>query len=157
MLLNRRRRLVPARAAAAILLFLSAAKAALAQMPAAPNCAVDQPPADAGVSATPGGFLLVHPRNVALTDRYTGCKTLWVVDTPERFIRMATLYFENGNLRIAHTYNKDGSTRGTCTLPGQVKGCEGAESNPLAALRMATWPRICMTRPDEAQCKREPD
>jgi len=136
---------------------LIAMPVALAQIPGAPNCAVDQPPPDAGAFATPGGFLLVHPRNVALTDRYTGCKTLWVVDTSDRFIRLMILYFEGGRLRIAHAYNKDGSSRGTCTLPGQSSRCEGVESNPLAALKLATWPRICMTRPDAAQCKKEPD
>ena len=146
------------RFAKAVLLLLLSVSSALAQIPAAaPNCAVDQPPRDAGLYATPGGFLLVHPRNAALSDRYTGCKTLWVVDAPARFIRMATFYFEQGRLRIAHSYNKDGSSRGTCTLPGQAQGCEEVESNPLTALRMPTWPRVCMYRPDDPQCTKEPD
>ena len=123
---------------AVALLCVFAIPAALAQVPNAPNCTIDRPPPDAGLYATPGGFLLVHPRNSGLTDRYTGCKTLWVVDAPDRFIRMATLYFEQGRLRVAHSYNKDGSSRGTCTLPGQSAGCEGVESNPLTALRMPT-------------------
>jgi len=130
---------------------------ALAQIPAAPNCAVDQPPPDAGIFATPGGFLLVHPRNAQLSDSYTGCKVLWVADAPGRFIRLTTLYFEGGRLRIAHSYNKDGSTRGTCTLPGPSRECEGVESNPLAALRLPTWPRVCITPTDAPQCKREPE
>jgi len=139
------------------LLFALAMPAALAQIPAAPNCSVDQPPAEAGAAAFPGGFLLVHPRNAALTDRYTGCKTIWVVDAPDRFIRLMVLYFENGRLRVAHSYNKDGSSRGTCGLPGQSPGCEGVDSNPLAALRLPTWPRSCMTQPEAPQCKKEPE
>jgi hypothetical protein len=135
-----------------------AASPALAQIPpAAPNCAVAQPAPDAGLYATPGGFLLVYPRNSALSDGYTGCKTLWVVDAPDRFIRMATLYFEQGRLRAAQSYNKDGSSRGTCTLPGQAAGCEGVEGNPFTALRMPTWPRTCMERPNEPQCAKDPD
>jgi len=141
----------------AILLSLCTLHVALAQIPAAPNCAVDQPPPDAGIFATPGGFLLVHPRNAQLSDSYTGCKVLWVADAPGRFIRLTTLYFENGRLRIAQAYEKSGASRGTCKLPGQSPGCEGLESNPLAALNLATWPRICMTRPDAPQCKKEPD
>jgi len=141
----------------AILLSLCTLHVALAQIPAAPNCAVDQPPPDAGIFATPGGFLLVHPRNAQLSDSYTGCKVLWVADAPGRFIRLTTLYFEGGRLRIAQAYEKSGASRGTCKLPGQSPGCEGLESNPLAALKLATWPRICMTRPDAPQCKKEPD
>jgi hypothetical protein len=55
-------------------LFLFAVSPALAQIPAAPNCSVDQPPPDAGAAAMPGGFLLVYPRNAQLSDSYTGCK-----------------------------------------------------------------------------------
>ena len=141
----------------ALLCVVFAMPPALAQIPPAPHCTVDRPPPDAGLYATPGGFLLVYPRNSELSDRYTGCKTLWVVDTPDRFIRMMILYFENGRLRVAHSYNKDGSSRGTCTLPGQSAGCEGVDSNPLTALRMPTWPRMCMDRPNEPRCAKEPD
>ena len=139
------------------LLCVLAMSTAVAQIPAGPNCAVDQPPPEAGLYPTPGGFLLVHPRNAALSDRYTGCKTLWVVDTRDRFIPMATLYFEQGRLRVAESYNKDGSIRGTCTLPGQSPGCEEVESNPLTALRLPTLPRICMTSPNSPPCAKEPD
>lgn len=142
-----------------ILLLLFAVPPALAQIPDALNCAVDQPPPDAGAFATPGGFLLVHPRNAQLPDSYTGCKVLWIVDAPDRFHRLITLYFERGNLRIAQAYDGRGATqpRATCTLPGRAPGCDGVESNPLAALKLPTWPRICMTRPDAPQCKKEPD
>jgi hypothetical protein len=90
---------------AKVLLSFFAMPAALAQIPDAPNCAVEQPPPDAGAYATPGGFLLVHPRNAGLTDGYTGCKVLWVVDAPDRFHRLMVLYFERGKLRVAQGYD----------------------------------------------------
>ena len=141
----------------AILAFACAMPAALAQIPNAPNCSVNQPPADAGAAGFPGGFLLVHPRNAALPDRYTGCKTIWVVDAPDRFIRIMTLYFEKGRLHVAHSFNKDGSSRGTCGLPGQSPGCEDLETNPLAALRMPTWPRICIAPTSDPRCTKDPE
>ncbi len=42
----------------------------------AANCAVESPPAAVGLVATPGGFVMVFPRNDALPKPYTGCKTL---------------------------------------------------------------------------------
>src|SRR4029079_15004049 len=125
----------------ALLLSLCMLHVALAQIAAAPHCAVDHAPPDAGILATPGGFLLVQPRNAQLSHSYTGCKVLWVADAPGRFIRLTTLYFENGRLRIAQPDEKGVASRGTCKLPGQSPGCEGLESNPLAALKLATWPR----------------
>ena len=92
-----------------LLLFFCAVSPALAQIPDAPNCKIEQPPPDAGAYATPGGFLLVHPRNVHLTDDYTGCKVLWIVDAPDRFHRLMTLYFERGKLRIALGYDGRGA------------------------------------------------
>lgn len=139
------------------LLFSFAVPAALAQIPDAPNCKVDRAPPDAGLYGTPGGFLMVHPRNAAVSDSYTGCRTLWVVDTPDRLIRLMVLYFENGRLRVARAYDKDGSIRGTCTVPTQARECEGVESNPLTALRLPTWPRSCMDRPTDPQCAKDPD
>ena len=82
---------VPHRLAIALLLFVPALPAALAQIPDAPNCSVDQPPSDSGAFGTPGGFLLVYPRNAGLSDRYTGCKTLWVVDAPGHETLMAII------------------------------------------------------------------
>ena len=145
--------------AIAALLFLSAIPAARAQIPAAPNCAVNQPPSDSGAFVTPGGFLLVHPRNAQLSDSYTGCKVLWVVDAPDRFHLLMVLYFERGKLRAAQGYDGRGENqlRATCTVPGTAPGCDGIESHPLSALKLPTWPRLCITRPDAPQCKKEPD
>lgn len=142
-----------------VLLLLFVVPFARAQIPDAPNCAVDQPPPDSGAYATPGGFLLVHPRNAQLSDSYTGCKVLWVVDAPERFNRLMILYFERGKLRIAQGYDGRGANqlRATCKLPDAAPECRGIESHSLSALKLPTWPRICMTRPDAPPCKKEPD
>ena len=138
---------------------LFATPAAFAQIPDAPNCNVNEPPPDAGAYVTPGGFLLVHPRNAALPDSYTGCKTLWVVDAPDRFHRLMILYFERGKLRAARGYDGRGENqvRATCTLPGTAPECAGVESHPLSALKLATLPRNCMKQPDAPACRREPD
>jgi len=147
----------PARAV--LLCILAMPPVALAQIPEASNCAVDQPPPEAGAYGTPGGFLLVHPRNASLSDGYTGCKVLWVVDAPDRFHRLMTLYFERGRLRIAQAYDGRGASqpRATCSFPGPAPGCDGVESNPLTALKLPTWPRNCMTRADAPHCAKEPD
>src|SRR6188768_2545263 len=64
------------------------------------HCALTVPPAQAGIAGTPGGFVMVFPRNDALTDNFSGCKLLWVVDG-DKMMRFATLYFKNGKLAIA--------------------------------------------------------
>jgi len=134
--------------------------AALTIPSSAPNCSIKEPPQSAGAYATPGGFLLVHPRNAELRDDYTGCKSLWVVDAPDRFNRLMTLYFERGKLRVVVAYDGRGESdapRATCTLPAGGPACEGVEGNELAALRLATWPRSCMSDPDAAVCAKDPD
>ena len=126
----------------------------------AANCAVEQAPKDAGAYVTPGGFLLVYPRNAALTDDYTGCKSLWVVDSPQRINRLMTLYFERGKLRIAIAYDGRAPAsppRATCVLPGASPGCEDIDSNPLAALRLPTYPRSCTENADAPECSTDPE
>ena len=126
----------------------------------APNCSVEKPPADVGAYVTPGGFVLVHPRNAAIKDDYTGCKGLWVVDSPENINRLMTLYFERGALRIVIAYDGRGEStepRAKCVLPENKGNCGGVEGNEFAALRLPTWPRICMEKPDDPKCSAEPD
>ena len=83
---------------AVVLLLMFLANAAMAQfahevIPAsALHCADDKPPAASGLAGTPGGFVIIHPRNDALTKQYTGCKMMWVVNG-ERHHKFATLYF----------------------------------------------------------------
>ncbi len=137
---------------------------------AAPNCRVMAPPENAGLVVTSGGFVLVFPRNDALGDQYSGCKLLWIVDT-DRTPRLATLYFEKGELAraIAHdTRDPSGAVAGACAFPAgrsllpNAEGrfsdstCAGIAGEALYALRLATWPRRCMTTPDAAVCKGDP-
>jgi hypothetical protein len=126
----------------------------------APNCNVEKPPADAGAYVTPGGFVLVYPRNAAINDDYTGCKGLWVVDSPENINRLMTLYFERGALRIVVGYDGRGEStepRATCVLPEKTGNCGGVDGNEFVALKLPTWPRMCMDRPDDPKCAVEPD
>lgn len=138
--------------------------------PGAPNCRVTTPPAAAGISGTPGGFVMVFPRNDALPDQYTGCKMLWIVDT-DRTPRLATLYFERGQLARAVSHDvrdPSGAVEGACALPegksllpnaGRRYGdaaCRGFAGETLYALRLPTWPRRCMTKPDAPACVADP-
>lgn len=134
------------------------------------NCRLTTPPEAAGIAATPGGFVIVFPRNDALDARYTGCKLLWLADT-DRTPRVATLYFVQGQLSraIAHDVRDDAGTAvGACGFPGgrallgaragqaADPACQGILDEPMYALRLATWPRSCLMRPDEAVCTAEP-
>jgi hypothetical protein len=136
----------------------------------APNCAITAPPADAGVVVPPGGFVMVHPRNDAIGDQYTGCKVLWVVDA-DRLRRIATLYFAGGVLAraVAHdVHDPSGAIDAACDL---VSGrsllpragrratdaaCQATPRDELYALRVATLPRRCVTDPDAPPCKADP-
>lgn len=138
--------------------------------PGAPNCRVEAPPAAAGIAGTPGGFIIVFPRNDAITDRYTGCKVLWIAET-DRTPRLATLYFERGALAraVAHDVrDPSDAVEGACALPagksllpnaGRRYGdaaCRGFAGEALYALRLPTWPRACMTKPDAPVCTADP-
>jgi len=133
-------------------------------------CTLAPPPAQAGIAVTPGGFVLVFPRNDAITDRYTGCKQMWVVDgtTMRRF---ATLYFKNGTLAVAAAHDvrdSAGTMTAACAFPeaksllpskGQQAtnaGCKGFSGDAFYALRLPTWPRSCMTDTRAAVCLADP-
>lgn len=113
---------------------------------------------------------MVFPRNEGLTDRYTGCKVLWVVNV-DRMPRLGTLYFGNGTLTraIAHDVRDPKSgIEGACDLvtgrsllPNAGRriddsGCKGFKGEELYALRVPSWPRRCLTEPDAAVCKQDP-
>jgi hypothetical protein len=136
----------------------------------AANCRATVPPDAAGIAVTPGGFVLVFPRNDVLSDQYSGCKLLWIVDA-ERAPRLATLYFEKGQLAraIAHdTRDASGAVVGACAYPAgrslllnaggrfDDSACRGVAGESFYALRVATWPRRCMTTPDAPVCKADP-
>lgn len=137
---------------------------------AAANCAIDAPPDNAGIAATPGGFVMVQPRNDAISDHYTGCKVLWVVDV-DRMRRLATLYFYAGTLAhaIAHDVRSAvGAIEAVCDvaagkslLPQAGRraddaACRSVPRDEFYALRVATWPRRCLSDVDAAVCKAEP-
>jgi len=136
----------------------------------APNCALEIPPADAGIAVTPGGFVIVHPRNAALPTKYTGCKSMWVDSNPGDWQRFATLYFENGQLRrvVAQDARQRGAIRGACAfplgnslMPGAPRdvadrSCAGLRDEPFYGLHLPTWPRACATQPDRAVCHADP-
>lgn len=136
-----------------------------------PNCAVTAPPASAGIAVTPGGFVMVHPRNAALRKDYTGCKILWVVDG-ERYLRLATLAFEKGVLRraVAHDVRSpSGVPEAACSFPEGRSlmpkagrripdaGCANFPKDEFYALHLPTWPRACLATPESAECSKEPD
>jgi hypothetical protein len=137
---------------------------------AAAHCNLTAPPATAGLAPTPGGFVMVHPRNDALTGDYTGCKVLWVVDVG-RMARLATLYFEGGTLARALAHDpRDPTERieaacdlttGRSLLPHAGRQatdaqCASIPRGELYDLRVATWPRRCLTEPDTAVCRQDP-
>ena len=136
----------------------------------AAHCALGAPPADAGLAATPGGFVIVYPRNAALGAKYTGCKSMWVDANPGDWQRLATLYFEDGQLRrvVAHDARAGGAIRGACGFPlgnsltpGAPSGvadpaCAGVRDEPFYGLHLPTWPRACATQPDRAACRTDP-
>ncbi len=136
----------------------------------AAHCALTLPPPQAGLAATPGGFVMVFPRNDALTDGFTGCKLLWIVDG-DQTRRFATLYFKGGKLAVAVAHDvrdSAGTLTGACAFPegksllaqtGQRMadaGCAGFTGDGFYALRVPTWPRSCLTAPQAAVCVAEP-
>lgn len=136
----------------------------------ATHCALTVPPAQAGIAGTPGGFVMVFPRNDALTDNFTGCKLLWVVDG-DKMMRFATLYFKNGKLAIAIAHDvRDSASAiaGACAIPEgrsllpnvgrkvSDDACRGFTEDSFYALRLPTWPRSCLTETRAAVCLGDP-
>ncbi len=136
----------------------------------APHCSLTAPPADAGIAATPGGFVMVFPRNAQVSDTFTGCKTLWIVDTDE-IRRFATLYFAGGKLKTAVAHNSRDPAApldGACAFPEgrsllptsgrqiEDSACRGFTEDSFYGLRLATWPRLCLTDEKAAVCRQDP-
>lgn len=135
------------------------------------HCTVQAPPDTSGLAVTPGGFVMVFPRNAEIPASYTGCKALWIADG-ERTPRLATLYFKNGKLAIgvAHDLRDPrAGIDGACAFPAgkslrpnqgrklKDSGCHGMTDEPMYGLHVPTWPRICMKDADNAVCRREPE
>ncbi|WP_155944510.1 hypothetical protein [Pseudoxanthomonas sp. Root630] len=141
------------------------ARAVEAVLPDLPSCMRAPAPDDAGVVATPGGFMLVHPRNADLPDDYTGCKTLWVMDVDPVPWRWATLWFRDGRLQRVVSTLKDAPAPRICDMPGVVlpagyapaPACEGLDDHPWVSLRLPSWPRVCANDTPPAVCDKEPE
>lgn len=142
------------------------APAAGTALPDLPSCALPRPPASAGVVATPGGFMLVHPRNADLPDDYSGCKTLWVMDVDPEPWRWATLWFREGRLQRVASWRR-GSSQAVhvCDMPGAAvpvgmapaPACEGVADHPWMALHLPSRPRACASDAPPAACEGEPE
>lgn len=161
---------------AVVLLLMFLANAAMAQfahevIPAsALHCADDKPPAASGLAGTPGGFVIIHPRNDALTKQYTGCKMMWVVNG-ERHQKFATLYFKDGVLAVAAAHrvrDASGQLDGACAYPEgkslfpdagrriSDSGCVSLAKEAFYGLYLPTWPLTCLTDPKAVICQQEP-
>lgn len=120
------------------------------------HCALQTPPPDAGAYVTPGGFLLAFPRNSGVGRDYTGCRTLWVVQGPDDTPLLMRLYFRGGRLAVAKAQDgRGGREVRRCVLPSTDRACAGLQDNPLVALDLPTWPRICTEQPDEPACAQD--
>lgn len=137
----------------------------------AKHCDLKQPPADAGLIPIGGGFLVVYPRNAQLRDDHTGCKLLWIAETGNRFLKIATLYYKEGKLTLAATHAfRDSSEKldGLCSFPAgkslmpdkgrQIKdaGCGGFSADAIYALRTPSYPRKCAEDTKAKECDADP-
>ncbi|MCQ8102704.1 hypothetical protein NP590_01195 [Methylomonas sp. SURF-2] len=122
---------------------------------AARNCAIAAPPADSGAYVTPGGFLIVHPRNAALSADYTGCKSIWLADETAGTPLLLRLYFEQGKLLALR--NHRAAAPNECVRPFDSPACRDADANPLTTLYLATWPLACMEGSRRTDCSGDPD
>ena len=144
---------------------MQAAHAAQPGLPEAASCTHATAPDDAGLVATPGGFMLVHPRNAELPDDYTGCKTLWVMDVDPTPWRWARLWFRNGRLQRVVSATRDASAPRVCDMPGAAPpvghapapACEGLDDHPWIALRLPSWPRACAAESPPVACEGAPE
>lgn len=137
----------------------------------AKHCELAQPPADAGLVPAGGGFVVVYPRNAQLRDDYTGCKVFWVAETGNRFLKLATLYFNDGKLTVAATHEFRAASEdldALCLFPAgkslmpdrgrqiQDSGCNGYSADDMFALRTPSYPRKCAEDAGARECGADP-
>ncbi|WP_018413299.1 hypothetical protein [Methyloversatilis thermotolerans] len=121
------------------------------------GCALQVPPADAGAYVTPGGFLLVHPRSAAMGRGYTGCRTIWVVQSDDDMPLLMRVHFRAGRPVAVDGYDgRGGQTVRRCDLPSSQPACAGLDDHPLLAPDLPTWPRVCVDRPELPACRAAP-
>ncbi|MBP6900694.1 MAG: hypothetical protein KBC73_11425 [Burkholderiaceae bacterium] len=128
--------------------------------PDAASCRQLQPPADAGVAATPGGFVLVHPRNADLPAQYSGCRTLWVMQSEDRLPLLMRVHFQQGRAVAVEAFDGRGDAPQApprrCSIPSGERACAGVEQHPFVARQLPTWPRICAVEPQRPVCQGDP-
>jgi len=136
----------------------------------APNCAVAAPPVNSGAAVTPGGVMIVFPRNNRIAADYTGCKHLWVMQSDTAVGRFVTTYFKQGKLAVAVAHDNrsaTGAVVGVCTFPGGKsvfpktgaaadRACLGVPAEYYGALRMPTFARECVANPKAKGCTDKP-
>lgn len=74
----------------------------------APNCRLNLPPLESGEQAIHGlpiqdAMLKVFPRRSQMTQRYTGCQTVWSHDG-SKWVKTLTLYFVDRDLRVTRDH-----------------------------------------------------
>ncbi len=123
------------------------------------SCSLRQPPAGAGAYVTPGGFLLIHPRNAALPDDYSGCKQVWIMRAPGDTPLLMQLHFERGTRVMAQVFDGRGGAvpSARCAANDTEGACAGLAGNPLGQLHVPTWPRICAEDAERPECAQAPE
>jgi hypothetical protein len=122
------------------------------------HCALTQPPAAAGAYVTPGGFLLVYPRNAEIGERYSGCRLIWVMQEAAFTPLLLRAQYRRGVLYRVQGYDgRGGDNATTCTLPTTDPACAGLASHELLVLNLPTWPRVCTVDPAAAACRADPE
>lgn len=122
------------------------------------HCDLAQPPTDAGAYATPGGFLLVYPRNHGVGKDYSGCRLIWVMQEAAFTPLLLRAQYRRGVLYRVQGYDgRGGDNATTCTLPTTDPACAGLASHELLVLNLPTWPRVCTVDPAAAACRADPE
>jgi len=63
------------------------------------NCSLDNPPSRSGEMASEGIESRIFPRTKAMGRHYSGCQSVWFLDTaPRRALLQLRLVFENGEI-----------------------------------------------------------
>jgi hypothetical protein len=122
------------------------------------SCALRVAPADAGAYVMPGGFLLIHPRNAAVADDYSGCKQVWIMRSPGDTPLLMRLRFERGVRVMAQVFDGRGGAapRASCAAKDAGAECTGLADNPIAQLHVPTWPRVCAEDAERPECAQAP-
>jgi hypothetical protein len=119
----------------AIVVMTVIANSAVAQAipPAAANCSLRTPPAEAGEDVSLGKTpMKFFPRAKDIPPNYTGCQTAWSVFR-NNWISFSTRYFESGEIKIFLGPLIEGQDQAHCFFangqrsPSSTRGCPSYE------------------------------